>query len=192
MSTTQPIRDLDQLNDLKFYYKYEKPNLRNFALITLGVNTALRISDLLVLKWDDIYDFSNNKFRKHLTIQEKKTKKENIIAINNTIIYSFNEYKNSLDTLEPSEYLFPGKYTDSPLSRSQAFRIIRDASNAVNLDGHISCHSLRKTFGYHAWKSGVSPALIMSVYNHSSYNITKRYIGIEQDDKDSIFLAINL
>ena len=53
-------------------------------------------------------------------------------------------------------------------------------------------NSLRKTFGYHAWKKGVPPALIMSIYNHSSIEITKRYLSIDQDDKDQVFLKMNL
>ena len=55
---------------------------------------------------------------------------------------------------------------------------------------HISCHSLRKTFGYHAWKQSVPPAMLMDIYNHSSYQITKRYLGIDQDDKDQVFEKI--
>lgn len=37
-----------------------------------------------------------------------------------------------------------------------------------------------------------SQAVLMEIYNHSSFEITKRYLGIEQDDKDSVFLEINL
>lgn len=55
---------------------------------------------------------------------------------------------------------------------------------------HISCHSLRKTFGYHAWKQSVPPTMLMDIYNHSSYQITKRYLGIDQDDKDQVFEKI--
>ena len=57
MGTTQPIRDLEELEKLKNYYLKEHPNMRNYALIKTGVNTALRISDILALRWKDVYNF---------------------------------------------------------------------------------------------------------------------------------------
>ena len=101
-------------------------------------------------------------------------------------------YLESLPSPQPEHYIFHGNTPSSALSRSQAFRIIKYACKELNLSEHISCHSLRKTFGYHAWNSGVNPAMLMLIYNHSSFSITKRYLGIEQDDKDQVFLNLNL
>ena len=95
----------------------------------------------------------------------------------------------------PTEYtfLFPSrKGCNRPIGRCQAFRIVKEAAQAVGLERHISCHSLRKTFGYYAWQQGIPPALLMNIYNHSSYQITKRYLGIEQDDKDNVFMKISI
>ena len=55
MSATEPIRNKQALNDFKNYYVHVEPNLRNYALIVVGLNTALRINDLLHLKWDEIF-----------------------------------------------------------------------------------------------------------------------------------------
>ncbi len=192
MSTAQPIRDLKDLENLKNYYLNVSPNLRNYTLISTGVNTALRISDILSLKWENVYNFQTKTFQKYIHLTEQKTGKDTCIAINQNLHQTFQMYLDSLPSPQPEHYIFHGKTPSSALSRSQAFRIIKHACQELNLSEHISCHSLRKTFGYHAWNSGVNPAMLMVIYNHSSFSITKRYLGIEQDDKDQVFLNLNL
>lgn len=191
MSKTQPIKNLEELEELKNYYITSTPNIRNALLIELGVNTTLRISDLLQLTWNDVYDFETKSYRAHICIQEQKTGKNTCIALNSNAIKGLKKYRKIKKEIKKEMYLFSGR-KGKPLSRSQAFRIIKNASNKLHLEGNISCHSLRKTFGYHAWKRGAQPALLMNIYNHSSYQITKRYLGIDQDDKDEIFLKLNL
>ena len=78
--------------------------------------------------------------------------------------------------------------TGKAISRIQAFRLIKDAAENIGITQNISCHSLRKTFGYHAWKEGVSPAVIMEIYNHTNFAVTRRYLGVSQDDKDDVYL----
>lgn len=82
MGTTQPIRNRKELQKFSTYYQTVKPHPRNYALIILGLNTALRISDLLQLQWFDVYDFYTQRFREHLLILEQKTGKQNYIALN--------------------------------------------------------------------------------------------------------------
>ena len=55
MNTAQPIRNHKDLENLKRYYREVCPNARNQLLVILGLNTALRISDLLGLRWRDVY-----------------------------------------------------------------------------------------------------------------------------------------
>ena len=101
--------------------------------------------------------------------------------------------KNSLTVVDEKEYIYKSRIgQNQPIVRSTAFKIIKKAVYDLHMEGVISCHSLRKTFGYQAWKLGTPPALIMSIYNHSSMEITKRYLSIDQDDKDAVFLDINL
>ncbi|MDY4892608.1 MAG: tyrosine-type recombinase/integrase [Agathobacter sp.] len=192
MGTTQPIRDRQELQNFRTYYKDEKPNLRNYALVVLGLNTALRISDLLHLRWNDLYDFEKLCFRDHLLIKEQKTGKRNRIAINEKAREAMEMYFNERNPAE-DEFIFSKRTNPyKPLSRSQAYRIVKDDANHTTSEEAVSCHSLRKTFGYFAWQEGVQPALLMDVFNHSSYAITKRYLGIEQDEKDLVYLNINI
>lgn len=198
MSTTYPIRDKSTLEEFKNYY-LTRNNYRNYALIITGLNTALRIGDILSLQWKNVYDFSKSSFLHHICITEHKTGKENMIAINSSVIFVLTSLLNNIEKVAADIIVFPEDYIfkstrnpQMPLSRYQAYRIIKEAAAYAGLDEHISCHSLRKTFGYFAWKQGVPPAMLMNIYNHSSFQITKRYLGIEQDDRDEVFMKIEL
>lgn len=86
MGTSQPIRSLDELTAFRSYYLNKEVNLRNYMLICMGLNTALRISDMLQLKWGNVYDFDRKHYAKHIVVCEGKTGKETRIAINNNLI----------------------------------------------------------------------------------------------------------
>lgn len=193
MSTTQPIRNMETLQNFKEYYKKQKKNLRNYTIIILGLNTALRINDLLHLTYNDVY--RNNQVRDHIIIKERKTGKENRILLNQESRSILEIYQKELIKTKMYQngnpYLFPSpRKNDAPLSRYQAYRMITAAAKAVGIEEHISCHSLRKTFGYHAWKQGYEPVVLMAIFNHTSFNVTRRYLCIEQDDKDIVYRDI--
>lgn len=189
MSTTQPIRDRGQLESFKAYYRSQNRNPRNYALILLGLNTALRISDILHLTLEDVYD--GNRVREHIVVREQKTGKENRLLLNSRIRRVLADYRKKLRKTkmyrEGNPYLFPSpRVPGRPLSRFQAYRIVRAAAEGSGVGDAVSCHSLRKTFGYHAWKQGQDPVVIMALFNHSSLSITRRYLCLVQDDKDAV------
>lgn len=196
MNTTQPIRNQKELEALKNYYQQVIPNRRNYLLIIMGLNTALRISDILSLTWGQVYDFSHRKFRRHIALTEQKTGKKTNIYINRELRQALEDYGRELPAkrgIFEESYLFIGRNGENkPISRVQAYRIIKEISTKCQFSGGVSCHSLRKTFGYYAWKQGVSPALLMNIYNHSSFQVTRRYLGIEQEDRDAVFRDIRL
>lgn len=192
MGTTQPIKNKNDIQRLKEYF-LQKGEVRNYTMITLALNTSLRIGDLLRLTWKDVYNFELKRYKVHITIREQKTHKQNIIPLNPEAKHSLELLRCSISNLDPELCIFKSRTgKNRPIGRSRAFNIIKNAVKELNIEGSISCHSLRKTFGYQAWKKGVPPALIMSIYNHSSLEITKRYLSIDQDDKDEVFLNMNL
>lgn len=192
MSTTQPIKSAEQLHLFKNYYLQENPNPRNYMLIIIGLNSALRISDILGLTYGDVYDYKRKNWKSHIVVKEQKTGKNNRIYMNHQIQQTL-KMCTAADENNDSSWLFYSQIQKAqPLSRFQAYRIIKTAAAFAGLDSNISCHSLRKTFGYHAWKQGTPPALLMSIFNHSSYQITKRYLCIDQDDKDNVFSKIKI
>jgi integrase len=189
MAATIPIRDKRQLKQLAEYF-LKRGELRNYVMVVFGGCTALRISDLLRLTWDDIYDEARGAFRSHVTVTERKTKKTKTIALHKDIIKALRLYLPH----KRGVYIFASnRKNGGPISRIQAWRVIRAAVIAVGIAGKVSCHSLRKSWGYHAWTSGaVSPVVIMDILNHSNYETTRRYLGIAQDDLDRAYLGLRL
>ena len=189
MNTAEPIRNPEELKLVKNYYISEEYHPRNQLLIIIGLNTALRISDILSLRWRDVYDFEKNCFRSHIVLTEQKTGKKSGVFMNKSMVDSLHCYKNIQEEEEQvigEAFLLTGK-NDASLSRIHAWRIVKHAAEQCHITGVISPHSLRKTFGYFAWKNGTPPAMLMNIFNHSSFEITKRYLGIAQDDKDEVY-----
>ena len=87
--------------------------------------------------------------------------------------------------------LFSTKYNNR-LDRIEAYRILKRASKTANVKVNIGTHSLRKTFGYHHYKQFKDIAILQKIFNHSSVEITLRYIGIEQDEIDNTYIKFVL
>jgi integrase len=187
MKTTEPLRNKKDIEKLKKYF-YERSEYRNYLLVIICLNSALRISDVLNIKWSDICSDNGKKIHSHIKLNEKKTGKLQSVYVNKSI-------KNALKLFIKNngihgEYVFTS-CRNKQLDRTYVHKLLKKASKSTGIPD-ISCHSLRKTFGYQAWKQDIQPAVLMSIYNHSSFEITKRYLGISQDDKDDVYKAVEL
>lgn len=172
MNFVQPIRDPELIFYMKRFLKEQSE--RNYILFVTGINSGLRISDILPLKVKDAK-------RPYFDIRELKTRKQKRIQITPSLKKELNLY---IEGREDHEYLFKSREgLNKPIGRSQAYKILRAAAEYVNLDG-IGTHTLRKTFGYHFYLQTKDVAMLQEIFNHSSPNITLRYIGINQDSMD--------
>jgi integrase len=190
MNTTVPIREKEHVQAIAQHY-IDENKYRNHALFVLGVHSALRISDLLKLRWGDVYNFENNHILTHINLTEQKTGKTTCIALEKETMRALWLYFIHIDKPAPDMPIFINARTGKAISRVQGYRIIRGGGEAVNLPYRISCHSLRKTFGYHAWNSGVPVPVVLEIFNHSSISITRRYLGVTQDEKDKATLSVS-
>ena len=88
-----------------------------------------------------------------------------------------------------------GKYPLSLKDMSLASHIeelIDSGVASLKIEGRIGCHGLRKTLGYHASKAKTPQTVLMEIYKHSSWAVTKRYLGITQDEIDAVYLKVLL
>ena len=166
----QPIRSLDQLNDMKWSLK-KWCGQRDYIMFLLGINTGLRVSDLLTLKVKDL------KGKKKIIVKEGKTNKPRTIHLAN-IYEELNVY---LTSLEGTEWVFPSRKGNKSISRIQAYRQLNKASEMVDMPDGIGTHTMRKTFGYWHYKQFKDVAELQMILNHSHPEITLTYIGITDE-----------
>ncbi|MBY0052309.1 site-specific integrase [Brevibacillus agri] len=169
MNFVEPIRDKAKLEELKALLK--KQSARNGFLLMFGINTGLRISDILPLKVVDV------RGKSHLIITEKKTGKRKRFLINDNLRKEIDQY---IVGKKGDEYLFASTKRLQPITRVRAYQIINGAARKIGLS-EIGTHTLRKTFGYHFYQRTRDIATLQMIFNHSHPSITLRYIGITQD-----------
>ncbi|MGG3527281.1 tyrosine-type recombinase/integrase [Bacillus pseudomycoides] len=167
----QPIRSLEKIEDMKWSLKRHCSE-RDYILFLLGINTGLRVCDLLNLKISDI------KGKKKIAVKEGKTKKGRTIHLANI----YEELNNYIGTIQDTEWLFPSRKGDKPISRIQAYRQLNKASQMVDMIDGIGTHTMRKTFGYWYYKRTMNVAKLQMILNHSHPQITLKYIGITDEE----------
>lgn len=131
----------------------------------------MRVSDILALNVGDV------KEKIFIKITEKKTGKPKKIPINNKLMSMFAEYTRGKPSDNP---LFMTKFKNR-LNRVTAYNIIKQACEESGLHDTFGTHTMRKTFDYHHYRKYKDVAMLQKIFNHSSPQITLRYIGIEQD-----------
>ncbi|MHB8630219.1 MAG: tyrosine-type recombinase/integrase [Aggregatilineales bacterium] len=197
MELVEPIRDRKKITQIKNLlggaHRY-----RDLLLFVVGINSALRVSDLLALCIGDFVD-TEGTIRTDKVVREAKRGKRNVVTVNTSIREALETYLSAYQGIEknPAHYLFFSTkhanydYT-CPLSRERAWQVIREACKAVGLPGNYGTHTLRKTWGYHARKSGVPMEIIMEKLNHANFAFTKRYLGITDDELKAAAEGLNL
>lgn len=177
MNIVKPIKSIEDIQNIKRILS-KKP--RNALFFSFGINSGLRIADILSLDVKDV------KGKDYIELREKKTNKYK--TINENLKVEIEEFvKDKPDNI-------PLFYTQKHyrLDRAQAYRIINKAARMVGIKGRIGTHTLRKTFGYHFYQQYDDIVMLQKIFNHSSPSVTLRYIGIEQDTINESYMNFYL
>ncbi len=166
----QPLRTQQEINDFLFCLRRNKNAERDVFLFLIGINSGLRMSDIVKLQKKDIISSKNPR------IVEKKTGKTRILYLSSLqdLIQDYTK------DLEPEDYLFPST-KGGHLEVNTVYQMFQKVAAVLDRDD-IGTHTLRKTFGYHYYKKTKDVATLMEIFGHSSEKITKRYIGINEDE----------
>ena len=156
-------------------------NYKMSLLVALGCFTGLRISDILALRWNQILSVSE------FTIIEKKTSKKRTLRLNPQLQKHIQEcYEHIQPIGMKAPILVSQKGTIFTIQAIN--RIFKDIKKKYKVKiKNFSCHSLRKTFGRQVYNmnsenSELALVKLMELFNHSSVSITKRYLGLRQEE----------
>tara|TARA_Y100001951_G_C11262579_1_gene253451 strand:+ start:647 stop:1234 length:588 start_codon:yes stop_codon:yes gene_type:complete len=187
--SVQPVKDRNKLSRMIEYLEL-KGNKRDPLLLKFGLNTGLRINDILRLKVKHLFD-SNGDLKEYLDLFESKTikrrnRKLKQIKLNSIIrpeLISYVEYYG----LESNDWIFFSLRDPSrPLDRVRAWSILKDASMRAGI-AKFGTHSMRKTLAYNVYNETKDLALVMRLLNHNDPDHTLRYIGVVQQDLDTAY-----
>lgn len=174
---------------------------RNKLLFLIGINIGIRGSDLRTLKWSFFFDKQDNelKFKRFYVLQpmkQRKQKKFVKLFFNQTVQTAINNYISEYPIDSLDEYLFTSRKGGEPIIVKTLWKIIKEAADEAGIEQNIGSHSLRKTFGYWCWHQAEDKnkalVILQQIFNHSSTQVTARYIGILDDEIEDMFGSIEL
>lgn len=180
-----PIRSKKQIETMK---RYLHDNPRNHFLFVLGINSGLRMGDILGFRVSMV---KNIKEGDKVSFQESKTGKTNFFVVNREIYSSLVRFINDNNCLNDDDYLFTSR-KGGKLRIDSVNRMVKTWCKSIGIKEKVGCRTLRKTFGYHLYKSGVSVSVIQKRFNHSTSSITLRYIGVDDDQVEDTLSHFNL
>lgn len=168
---------------------YENGEYRDALLVASGCYLGLRISDLLFLRWTSLLS-------DELIIEERKTGKQRTLRINTNLQRFAAKCRKNLGSPLIDAYIFVAEGKETPLTRQAVDKMLKSVKVRYRVKSAkvFSSHTLRKTFGRRVWLQecdkgrGEQALLLLSdVFGHSSVSITKRYLGIRQDEILSVY-----
>ncbi|MFD1018683.1 tyrosine-type recombinase/integrase [Thalassobacillus hwangdonensis] len=167
----QPLRTKAEIDEFREALAMSTQADRNLLLFNIGINTGLRIGDIVKLRIEDV------KGRSNVVINEGKTKKPRRVYLT-AIMADIADY---LVDKPNNGWLFPSRKGDGHITPTQAYRIYSKAADLLGRKD-IGTHTGRKTFGYHYYQRTKDVATLMEIFNHSDQATTKRYIGIREQE----------
>ncbi len=186
MNIVEPIRSENQIKQIRGNL-YRQKNPRDYLLFVFGINSGLRIGDLLSLKLGDVKD-SRGGLKDDLDIREQKTGKTRKVFFNKQIKEAISYYLKKTDIFDLDRYLFTNEKSKAnrPITRIRAYQLINKWCRDVGIKHKVGGHTLRKSFGYHLRKQGISIERISNLLNHRNIKVTFRYIGINDDENKEV------
>jgi len=192
MKKVHPIKKLDQIARIKRNLKTAETAVM-YALFVIGINTNLRVSDLLNLKWENVWLEGTRTLRDHIEITEQKTGKKRRIKLTDPIADALNYLLENIRAPEPTDHIIRNALTRERYSRNHLSRVMAKQAKLIGLQDSLGIHGLRATWGFHAVVTFNQPlALVQAAFNHSNQRQTMDYLGISDEQLTEVYETVVL
>lgn len=190
-----PITDITKIHKMAEILRAQQWGERNYLLFVIGINTGIRVSDYTVMK---VKQFREIAERGYIVLVPSKTDKR-YVNEDGVLVGKYKKVridiseglcdciKNYIKDRDDDEYMFPSRKGGTPIRRQTVWQILNDAAEEAGVTENIGAHSMRKTFGYWHYQQNHDVRLLMEIFQHSSEEVTLRYIGVNAEKmKDSM------
>ncbi|QQJ46455.1 tyrosine-type recombinase/integrase [Staphylococcus pseudintermedius] len=183
MNCVDPIREMRDIH--RMYDFLQSHSIRDYLFFKFAIHTGVKLVGLLNLKVNQVMHDDGTIIEKWDVSQSQEVS----VRIPNSLREELKAYIDA-EALIKTDLLFRSKRTQKGLSRQQAYRIINTAAQQLGLE-HIGLTTLRKTFAYHAFESGISISMIQKYLGHQTSHETMKFIGVPKKEMDTT-IALNL
>jgi integrase len=196
-----PIYETEHIQMVKDYIKAAFPKMtaaRNLCAFIWAINSNLRFTDIVALRMENValypVDLEDFKPGYSFHIIENKTKKQRDVYVNENMGIALAEWLKHRGC--KNGYLFchtkGGKpnmeeNVEKPLNPTTFRIVLHEIGKKLGIK--LTLRGLRKTWCYHAWKSGVPIEVLSQAMNHFNPAITYRYLGIKNEDIKAAFMT---
>lgn len=187
-----PIKDSNVLKEVQDTLLHNfKAGRRNYTVFQVGKATLLRVSDVMKLRWADVFNESGT-VRQNAFIHDQKTGKANLLYLKpvqaDLLAYQAWLQENHL----VSDWLFPSiQHSDRHITEKQFYKIMSKVGDLLGIN-YLGTHTMRKTGAYRVYtQSNYNIGLVMHLLNHSSEAMTLAYLGLDQASQETMLDQID-
>jgi len=151
---------------------------RNRAMLEVLYSCGLRVSELVRLRYPDIY------FEEEFIRVEGKGRKQRLVPISPTAIHEIRNYledRLQITVQKGSEDILFLNRRGAGLSRGMVFHIIKQQAELAGIKKTISPHTFRHSFATHLLEGGANLRAIQLMLGHEKITTTELYTHIDRE-----------
>ena len=187
-----PIKDSNVLTEVQDTLLHNfRAGRRNYTIFQVGKATLLRVSDVMRLRWTDVFN-ENGTVRQNAFIHDKKTGKANLLYLKpiQTDLLTYQAWYQE-QKLHSTWLFHSTQHPDRHITEKQFYKIMSKTGDLLGIN-YLGTHTMRKTGAYRVYtQSNYNIGLVMNLLNHSSEAMTLTYLGLDQASTENMLDKID-